>query len=67
LAVGTDVLLMDWSQMAYRLPVGEGRFERCTPLDTLAVERAGRPVARFSFYLCSHWGGHPVPRRWDEP
>jgi len=67
LAVGADALLVDWSQMAYKLPVGEGQFERCTPLDTLAVERAGRPVARFSFYLCSRWGGHPAPRRLDEP
>jgi len=67
LPVGADALLMDWSQMAYKLPVGEGRFQRCTPLDTLAIERAGRPVARFSFYRCSHWGGHPAPKRWDEP
>ena len=67
LPVGADALLMDWSQMAYKLPVGEGRFERCTPLDTLVVERAGRPVAGFSFYLCSHWGGRPAPKRLDEP
>jgi len=30
------------------------------------VQRAGRPVARFSFYLCRGWGGMPAPRRSDE-
>jgi len=67
LAVGESAVLVDWSQMAYKLPLGEGRFERCTPLDSLSVERAGRAVARFNFYLCSHWGGRPAPKRWDEP
>lgn len=67
LAPGSDALLLDWSQMAYKLPVGAGRFERCAPLDTLAVERAGRAVASFSFYLCSHWGGQPAPARQDAP
>jgi hypothetical protein len=67
LPVGADALLVDWSQMAYKLPVGDGQFRRCTPLDTLAVERAGRAVAGFSFYLCSQWGGRPAPKRLDEP
>jgi hypothetical protein len=67
LPLGTDAVLMDWSQMAYKLPLGEGRFERCEPLDTVLVERAGRTVARFAFYHCIHWGGKPAPQRLDEP
>jgi 4-amino-4-deoxy-L-arabinose transferase-like glycosyltransferase len=64
---GASALLMDWSQMAYKLPLGPGQFERCEPADSFAVERAGRPIARFSFYLCHGWGGQPAPRRLDEP
>lgn len=64
---GASALLMDWSQMAYKLPLGPGQFERCEPVDSFAVERAGRPIARFSFYRCHGWGGQPAPRRLDEP
>lgn len=64
---GADAVLMDWSQMAYRLPVGEGMFQRCELLDSFAVAHASRPVARFSFYHCSGWGGRPAPRRLGEP
>jgi 4-amino-4-deoxy-L-arabinose transferase-like glycosyltransferase len=60
---GADALLLDWSQMAYELPLGPGQFARCIPLDTLAVVRAGRPVARFRLHHCSGWGGQPAPRR----
>ncbi len=63
LASGANALLLDWSQMAYQQPVGRGQFERCEKLDTLKVERAGRPIAHFSFYLCTNWGGQPQPRR----
>jgi 4-amino-4-deoxy-L-arabinose transferase-like glycosyltransferase len=64
---GASALLMDWSQMAYKLPLGPGQFERCEPVDSFAAERAGRPIARFSFYRCHGWGGQPAPRRLDEP
>lgn len=67
LPVGSSALLMDWSQMAYRLPLGDGQFQRCEPADSFAVERAGRPIARFSFYLCHGWGGQPAPRRLEAP
>lgn len=60
---GSSALLLDWSQMAYQLPVGRGQFERCEALDRWAVSRAGRPVAHFSFYLCQGWGGQPQPQR----
>lgn len=67
LPLGADVLLMDWSQMAYQLPVGAGQFQSCTALDAFPVQHWGRPVAHFAFYLCQGWGGKPQPKRWGEP
>lgn len=66
LPLGADVLLMDWSQMAYQLPVGAGQFQSCTPLDAFPVQHWGRPVAHFAFYLCRGWGGKPQPKRQDQ-
>lgn len=66
LASGSDSLVLDWSQMAYHPPVGEGQFERCTLLETLPVQRAGRAVAHFSLSLCQGWGGRAAPRRQGE-
>ena len=67
LEIGADALLIDWSQMAYKLPVGADQFTSCTPLEQNAVSRGGRTVATFAFYVCQHWGGVAQPRRWDEP
>lgn len=67
LPLGADVLLMDWSQMAYQLPVGAGQFQSCTPLEAFPVQHWGRPVAHFAFYLCRGWGGKPQPKRQDTP
>lgn len=64
---GASAMLMDWSQMAYQLPVGVGQFESCTLLDSVPVQRAGRAVASFRLHLCSGWGGRPAPKRLDEP
>ncbi|MDH5708302.1 MAG: hypothetical protein OEY75_04255, partial [Hylemonella sp.] len=65
LPIGADALLMDWTQMAYQLPVGSGMFESCAPLDSFTVQRLGRPVSGFVFYLCRDWGGQPQPQRLD--
>ena len=67
LPLGSEVVLMDWSQMAYQLPVGAGMFHGCMPLETFPVERLGRPVAHFSFHICQGWGGRPQPKRLGEP
>jgi hypothetical protein len=64
---GADAVLMDWSQMAYKLPVGEGMFESCTPAAHVPVQRAGRTTASFTLFVCRGWGGRPRARRWDEP
>ena len=60
---GDSALLMDWSQMAYQLPVGAGRFERCELVHTQPVLRAGRQVAQFTWHVCEGWGGQPAPQR----
>lgn len=65
LPVGASAVLLDWSQMAHELPVGEGLFERCEPGESFAVQHAGRPVSRFRLFLCHGWGGRPAPRRQD--
>jgi hypothetical protein len=67
LPVGADALVMDWSQMAYELPVGAGMFAHCAPVDGFAVEKLGRPVSGFVFYHCRDWGGKPQPKRLGEP
>jgi hypothetical protein len=64
---GSNAVVMDWSQMSYRLPVGEGQFERCRPVEVVPVERAGRMISHFRLYICEDWGGVPHPRRSDEP
>ena len=63
---GGRALLMDWSQMAYQLPVGPGQFEDCHLLSTQAVHRAGRQVAQFTWHVCEGWGGKPAPVRREQ-
>ncbi len=65
LPLGASAVLLDWSQMAHQLPVGEGMFERCEQGDSFAVRHAGRPISSFRLYLCHGWGGKPAPRRQD--
>ena len=65
LPVGESAVLLDWSQLAYQLPVGPGLFERCEPAQSFTVQHAGRAVSRFRLHLCHGWGGRPAPRRQD--
>ena len=67
LPTGSSAILVDWSQMAYRLPVGAGQFQQCTLLQEQNVLRLQRRVAGFSFYQCSQWGGQPAPVRVGKP
>lgn len=60
-----SAIVLDWSQQAYELPVGEGMFERCELGDSWDVAHAGRVVSRFRLYRCHGWGGQPAPRRLD--
>jgi len=55
---GANILLMNWSGMAFPPPVGgKSAFERCEPLDTLEIQRFGQVLSKFDFSLCSNWQG----------
>ncbi len=62
LPAGGNTLLVDWSQLAYTVPLGIHGFADCTLLDTLPVSRLGVPIARFRFYACHQWSGVPQPQ-----
>lgn len=62
LSAGGSTLLVDWSQLAYAVPLGEHGFANCTLLDSQNVSRLGTPIATFTFYACRNWSGHPRPR-----
>ena len=63
---GGDTLLVDWSEMAYVRPLGAHGFADCQLLETLAVQRLGRPLSEFRFYACQGWSGAPQPRLLSE-
>ena len=63
LSVGSDALLLDWSQMSFAKPVSNTGFESCELIDTQAVHRLGRDIAQFDFLLCKNWQGHISPQR----
>jgi hypothetical protein len=47
LAVGGDTLLVDWSAMAYTVPLGAHGFRDCALLETQDATHWGAPLARF--------------------
>ena len=58
LPLGANILLINWSGMAFPTPIGsKSAFERCEPLDTLEVQRFGQVLSKFDFSLCSNWQG----------
>jgi 4-amino-4-deoxy-L-arabinose transferase-like glycosyltransferase len=53
---GSNLLLINWSGMAFAQPVGSRPgFVRCEPLETLEIKRFGQILSRFEFSLCSKW------------
>lgn len=62
LPAGGDTLLVDWSQLAYVVPMGEHGFADCTLLETQDVKRLGTTISTFRFYACHHWSAQPKPR-----
>jgi hypothetical protein len=62
LPVGGNTLLVDWSQLAYEVPVGAHGFKECALLDSQQVQRFGVPIAVFRFYTCQGWSGDPKPK-----
>jgi hypothetical protein len=59
---GADTLLVDWSQLAYTVPLGAHGFASCTLLATQDVQRLGAPIASFRFFACRNWSGQPQPQ-----
>lgn len=56
LPVGASVLLVNWSGMAFAVPVGgNSAFESCLPLDSLEIIRFGRVLSKFDYSLCRQW------------
>jgi 4-amino-4-deoxy-L-arabinose transferase-like glycosyltransferase len=49
---GGDAVLVDWSQLPYRVPE---QFAQCELADTLPVHHAGRLISHFTFYVCRNW------------
>ena len=66
LPAGADSLLVDWSNMAFELPIGEHGFADCQSLESQTVQRLGQNLATFRFYACRGWTGNPQPRRRSE-
>jgi len=62
LAVGGDTLLVDWSALAFTVPLGAHGFRDCTLLDTQDATHWHAPLAQFRFYACHGWSGSPQPR-----
>jgi 4-amino-4-deoxy-L-arabinose transferase-like glycosyltransferase len=56
LTAGANVLLINWSGMAFRPPVsGNLAFEVCEPLDSLEIIRFGQVLSKFDYSLCRNW------------
>jgi hypothetical protein len=62
LPAGGDTLLVDWSQLAYSVPLGANGFATCMLLATQDAQRMGATIATFRFYACRNWSGQPQPR-----
>jgi 4-amino-4-deoxy-L-arabinose transferase-like glycosyltransferase len=56
LPAGANVLLINWSGMTFRPPVGGNlAFEVCEPLDQLEIIRFGQVLSKFDYSLCRNW------------
>ena len=64
---GGNALLVDWSYMAYALPLAPHGFSQCQWLETMPVTRYKQPLGYFRFYACYGWIGQPQPLRIEAP
>ena len=60
---GSNVILLNWSQMSFKPPVGEGQFRNCRPLDRLSIGHMGAALSQFELSYCQGWGGKANPQR----
>ena len=53
---GASVLLINWSGMPFKPPIGGNlAFQQCEPLDSLDIIRFGRVLSTFEYSLCRNW------------
>lgn len=63
LPAGASVLLINWSGMAFKPPIGGNMgFEACEPLDSLEIIRFGQVLSKFDYSLCRNWQDAGVAR-----
>lgn len=63
LPAGANVLLINWSGMSLRPPIGGNlAFEVCEQLDQLEIIRFGQVLSKFDFSLCRNWQDAGVAR-----
>ena len=56
LPAGASVLLINWSGMSFKPPIGGNlAFEACEPLDNLEIIRFGQLLSKFDYSLCRNW------------
>jgi hypothetical protein len=56
LPAGANVLVINWSGMTFKPPVGANlAFELCEPLDSLEIIRFGQVLSKFDYSLCRNW------------
>lgn len=60
---GSNVILLNWSEMSFKPPVGEGQFRTCRPLDRLSIAHLGQALSQFELSYCQGWGGKAKPER----
>jgi hypothetical protein len=60
---GSNVILLNWSEMSFKAPVGEGQFRTCRPLDRLRIAHLGQALSQFELSYCQGWGGKSKPER----
>lgn len=63
LPAGANVLLINWSGMSFRPPIGGNlAFEVCEPLDQLEIIRFEQVLSKFDYSLCRNWQDAGVAR-----
>lgn len=58
---GDDLLLVQWSQMPFDLPVGPDQFQSCEARGQLSVKPWGWSISHFTLWACRHWQGLGLP------
>ena len=63
LPAGANVLLINWSGMIFKPPIGDNlAFEACEPLDSLEIIRFGQVLSKFDYSLCRNWQDAGIAR-----